>query len=77
MPEMPDVEALAAFLRAEMVGQHVAAFELGSFSALKTTTPSPSALPGNEVVDVTRRGKYLIVQVSDIYVITHHPHNPV
>ena len=59
MPELPEVEALARFLRERTVGRVVAAIGIGSISALKTFSPAPADLIGREVVAVERHGKWL------------------
>ncbi len=59
VPELPEVEALAQFLR-ERAGDHVvAAAALGELNALKTFDPPLSALVGAVVADVRRHGKWL------------------
>jgi formamidopyrimidine-DNA glycosylase len=65
MPELPEVEALAAFLREHTLGRTVAAVSVGAVSALKTVAPGPEALVGRGVVDVARHGKWLDLS-------THH-----
>ncbi|WP_369371925.1 Fpg/Nei family DNA glycosylase [Promicromonospora sp. Populi] len=64
MPELPEVAALADFLRARTAGRTVAAVEVGSIAALKTFDPPPAALTGGEVTDVARHGKWLDLVVS-------------
>ncbi len=59
MPELPEVEGLAVFLREQAVGQAVDGVEVGTISALKTFSPAPGALVGREVAAVSRRGKWL------------------
>ncbi|UNX55915.1 Fpg/Nei family DNA glycosylase [Georgenia sp. TF02-10] len=59
MPEMPEVEGLAQFLRERAVGRAVSAVEVGAVSALKTFSPAPTALAGRRVTDVARHGKWL------------------
>ncbi|GAA2728355.1 DNA-formamidopyrimidine glycosylase family protein [Cellulomonas aerilata] len=61
MPELPEVEALAGFLRERTVGVAVAAVDVGAVSALKTFSPAPTDLGGRPVTGVTRRGKWLDV----------------
>jgi formamidopyrimidine-DNA glycosylase len=63
MPELPEVAALADFLRARTSGRSVAAVEVGSIAALKTFDPPTSALAGGEVTGVARHGKWLDVVV--------------
>jgi len=59
MPELPEVEALAQFLRGRTAGVPVAGVDVGAISALKTFAPAPADLVGRPVVDVVRRGKWL------------------
>ncbi|MBD3778217.1 MULTISPECIES: DNA-formamidopyrimidine glycosylase family protein [unclassified Cellulomonas] len=59
MPELPEVESLAAFLRERAVGRTVAGVEVGAISALKTFRPAPQDLAGGEVVSAGRHGKWL------------------
>lgn len=76
MPELPEVEALAAFLRERVVGDRVARAELASLSALKTFDPPFTALEGRTVATVSRRGKFLDIDCSDfvdgpLHLVTH------
>ncbi|WP_273651518.1 Fpg/Nei family DNA glycosylase [Cellulomonas fimi] len=64
MPELPEVEALAQFLRGRAVDRAVSGVEVGAISALKTFRPPPDALVGGAVVDVTRHGKWLDLMVA-------------
>jgi formamidopyrimidine-DNA glycosylase len=64
MPELPEVAALADFLRARTAGRTVSAVEVGSIAALKTFDPPPAALAGGRVTDVARHGKWLDLAVS-------------
>jgi formamidopyrimidine-DNA glycosylase len=59
MPELPEVEALAAYLRERAVGHAVARVEVAAISALKTYDPTPSAVAGRKLVDAGRHGKFL------------------
>jgi formamidopyrimidine-DNA glycosylase len=61
MPEMPEVEGLARFLRERAVGRTLGNVEIGAISALKTFAPAPTELVGREVFDVARHGKWLDV----------------
>ncbi|GHH74390.1 Fpg/Nei family DNA glycosylase [Promicromonospora soli] len=64
MPELPEVAALADFLRERTSGRTVAAVEVGSIAALKTFDPPVDALAGREVTDVARHGKWLDLVAS-------------
>jgi formamidopyrimidine-DNA glycosylase len=61
MPELPEVEGLAQFLRERTVGVAVAAVDVGAISALKTFAPAPTELVGRTVTGVARHGKWLDV----------------
>nr|PZN39949.1 MAG: endonuclease VIII [Actinomycetota bacterium] len=59
MPELPEVEALAGFLRDRATGRKVLSAEVPAFQALKTVDPPVAALRGLALRDVTRHGKFL------------------
>ena len=71
MPELPEVEALAAFLRSKAVGAVVAAVEVAAISVLKTYDPSPTSLQGLQVTAVDRRGKFLDLDVDGLHLCIH------
>lgn len=71
MPELPEVEALRAFLARTCVGKTVARAELANFASLKTFQVPLSALPGLEVDGVERRGKFICLSVSGLWLIFH------
>ncbi len=71
MPELPEVEALAEFLRTRAVGRVVARVDVGSISVLKTYDPPPTSLAGLEVVGVTRHGKFLDLDVDGLHLVFH------
>ncbi|MEV6303859.1 DNA-formamidopyrimidine glycosylase family protein [Actinoplanes sp. NPDC051861] len=72
MPELPEVEALAAFLRERAVGHTVQRLEVASFSALKTYDPAPSAAAGLAVTSAGRHGKFLDVGLGpDLHLVIH------
>ena len=52
MPELPEVESLAAFLREHAVGHPVARADAASFSVLKTFDPPLTALTGQVIAEV-------------------------
>ncbi|KRD09605.1 DNA lyase [Mycobacterium sp. Root265] len=71
MPELPEVEALADHLRRHALGKVVSRVDISALSVLKTFDPPVSALHGNEVTGAARWGKYLGLQVGELYLITH------
>jgi formamidopyrimidine-DNA glycosylase len=72
VPELPEVEALAADLRGRVVGQRVQRVDVAAISALKTFDPPPTALHGQEVTGAGRHGKFLDLTVgADLHLIVH------
>lgn len=71
MPELPEVEGLVRFLRAEAVGSVVADVAMASISALKTVDPPATALAGLTVTGVERHGKFLDLDVDGLHVLFH------
>src|SRR2546429_5955462 len=59
MPELPEVESLAAFLRGHATGHTVARADAASFSVLKTFDPPLTDLSGQEITKVGRHAKFL------------------
>jgi formamidopyrimidine-DNA glycosylase len=64
MPEMPEIQALAERVGEAVGGSTFERFDLLQFSSLKTVTPRPTELLGRYVEAVTRRGKYLILELE-------------
>jgi DNA-formamidopyrimidine glycosylase len=75
MPELPEVEALAAFLRENAKGRVVARADAASFAVLKTFDPPLSALTGRSITDVGRHGKFLDLTAAgpdgDLHLVFH------
>ena len=72
MPELPEVESLAAFLREHAVGHAVARADAASFSVLKTFDPPLTALAGQVITEVGRHGKFLDLSTDQgLHLITH------
>jgi formamidopyrimidine-DNA glycosylase len=71
VPELPEVEALASFLRARAVGRVVARVDPVAISVLKTYDPPATALAGLEVTGAARHGKFLDLDVSGLHLVVH------
>jgi formamidopyrimidine-DNA glycosylase len=72
VPELPEVEALAAYLRERAVGHTVQRLEVSSFSALKTYDPPAGAVAGLPITAAGRHGKFLDVELGgDLHLIVH------
>ena len=71
MPELPEVQALAADLATRLADRAIARLDVVAFAALKTFAPPPSALQGLFVDGVGRRGKFLDIQVDGLHLVIH------
>jgi formamidopyrimidine-DNA glycosylase len=77
VPELPEVEALAAFLRERAVGHTVERIEVSAISALKTFDPPITAAAGQAVTDASRHGKFLDIHIGnphggdDLHLVVH------
>ena len=71
MPELPEVEALAADLRGRLKDRAITKIHIAQFSALKTFDPPLSALEGTLVDDVSRHGKFLDIEASGLHLVLH------
>ena len=71
MPELPEVEALAGFLREQAVGQVVARVDVSTISVLKTYDPPMTALGGLTITGVARHGKFLDLDCDGLHFVTH------
>lgn len=64
MPESPEVDALAGFLRAHVVGREITGVDLAEFRALKTRARPLEGLVGATIAGVTRYGKHIGLETS-------------
>jgi DNA-formamidopyrimidine glycosylase len=77
MPELPEVEALAADLRERAVGRVIGRADVAEFAVLKTYDPPLTALAGATIVAAGRHGKFLDLGVEpadggpQLHLITH------
>lgn len=71
VPELPEVEALAQFLREHAVGAVVGRVDVAALSAVKTFDPPVTALSGRDVTGAGRWGKFLGMACDGLWLITH------
>jgi formamidopyrimidine-DNA glycosylase len=71
VPELPEVEALAQFLREHAVGAVVGRIDIAALSAIKTFDPPVTALSGRDVTGAGRWGKFLGMDCGGLWLITH------
>jgi formamidopyrimidine-DNA glycosylase len=77
VPELPEVEALAADLRERAVGRVIDQASIAEFSVLKTYDPPLQALRGATIAGTSRRGKFLDLTArpadgsAPLHLVTH------
>lgn len=71
MPELPEVEALAGFLREHAVGAVIGRIDIAALSVLKTFDPPLTELQGRDVTGAARFGKHLALQAGELWLVTH------
>lgn len=72
MPEMPDVEAYLAALRARVLGQPLHQVRVRSFALLRTFDPPLEDVHGRELVELRRIGKRLALGFDgDLWLVLH------
>jgi formamidopyrimidine-DNA glycosylase len=72
MPELPEVESLAAFLREHATGHAIARADAASFTVLKTFDPPLTALTGHVITGTGRHGKFLDLTTDQgLHLIMH------
>jgi formamidopyrimidine-DNA glycosylase len=64
MPELPEVEALAADLGERLTGRTIRRVQITEVAALKTFDPPIDALEGAVITGTGRRGKHLVIDVE-------------
>jgi formamidopyrimidine-DNA glycosylase len=71
VPELPEVESLATFLRGRAVGRAIVRADVTAISALKTYDPPVSSLAGLVIDDVRRHGKFLDISAQGVHLVIH------
>ena len=73
MPELPEVETFARKLKPDLIGKTILSVDLRWARTLALPSPRKfkQLLPGQQILDVTRRAKYFILQLSDFSLLIH------
>jgi formamidopyrimidine-DNA glycosylase len=65
MPELPEVETICRGLRSRIRGRRIVGVEVFEARLRETVDPElPVRLRGRTILDVTRRGKYILLELS-------------
>ena len=74
MPELPEVEYVARQLRDDLVGRTIQGVEVSWPRSVQGMAPEEFAarLAGRRVMDIARRGKYLLIQLDDEETLVVH-----
>jgi formamidopyrimidine-DNA glycosylase len=71
MPELPELDVLAANLAATLGGRRLQAVRVVSVAALKTFDPPLDTLTGRAVTGAGRRAKYVWLELGDLRLVMH------
>ena len=73
MPELPEVETIARAIKPELVGKTILSADLRWARTLATPSPArfKKQVAGQEIVDVSRRAKYLIIHLKSYNLLVH------
>jgi formamidopyrimidine-DNA glycosylase len=73
MPELPEVETISRKLKPDLVGKTILSADLRWPRTLASPSPRKfkSQIQGQTIRDVGRRAKFLIVQLTDFYLLVH------
>jgi formamidopyrimidine-DNA glycosylase len=71
MPELPEMQALAERLDDLLTGAPFTGLDPLQFSAAKTFAPDPSELAGRTLAEVSRRAKYLVLDLEGPRLLVH------
>jgi len=72
MPELPEIQALSERLAAVVVGARLERVDQLGFTGLKTVLPRPADLLGVRVEGVSRRAKYVAIELEGGYRLLIH-----
>lgn len=73
MPELPEVETVVRGIRPDLVGKTITSMWTDWANSLNTSTISEfeARIVGQQVRDVCRRAKYIIIVLDDSYLMVH------
>ena len=73
MPELPEVETVKEVLKGQILGYQIDGVEVHHKKMIKTGDANDfcKRLVGQKIIDMKRRGKFLIFELEDYYLLSH------
>ena len=73
MPELPEVETVKNILKKDIVNKKIDKIDVNYFKIIKNVSKDLfiNSLIGQSFIDVNRRGKHLIFELYDYYMVAH------
>lgn len=68
MPELPEVETVVTNLKAQLINQKIISTQI---LCTKVFDLKPELITGQTILDITRRGKYIILKLNTGYLVVH------
>lgn len=70
MPELPEVQAVVDSLN-QLINQQITSVEVRANVVIPQETEFANHLVGQNINDISRRGKYIIIRLDDGYLVVH------
>lgn len=73
MPELPEVETVKNILKIDIIGKKILDIKINYNKIIKNVSEEEfrNSLINQSFIDITRHGKYLIIELDDYYLISH------
>ena len=71
MPELPEVETVKEKLKKELLHKRINDIKIFYNGIIATDLNDFNNIKNQEIIDITRRGKFLIFELSDYYLVSH------
>lgn len=70
MPELPEVETVKEILKEKLIGKIIIGVNIYYKNIIKTECFIDNVI-NKKIIDITRRGKFLIFHLDDLYLVSH------
>ena len=71
MPELPEVETVKNTLKRQILGKRIKDIKILYDGIIATNKDEFKKMIGQEIIDIKRRGKFLIFVLNDYYLVSH------